>query len=114
MAGSTTSDLNGDFTLSAVPPGMQLLVIDSTTAQSAPDSSAYASFQEEITLIADVTNIIDRPALCDHQNGRQRKWRAGAAFPAILGLSRSRALPRSAQKPGNRGGFRATGPGPQV
>ena len=40
---------------------MQLLVIDSTTAQSAPDSSAYASFQEEITLIADVTNIIDRP-----------------------------------------------------
>lgn len=56
-----TSDTNGDFLLSGVPSGGLVLDVDSTTAQSAPDGSDYASFREEITLIDGVTNVIERP-----------------------------------------------------
>ncbi len=58
---STTSDSNGDFTLTSAPSGRQILDIDSTTADPAPDGSSYAGFREEIELIADVTNVVTRP-----------------------------------------------------
>ena len=58
---STTSDSNGDFTLTSAPSGSQILDIDSTTADPAPDGSSYAGFREEIELIADVTNVVTRP-----------------------------------------------------
>lgn len=61
---STTTNSNGDFTLSdaaGVPAGNQILDFDSTTANPAPDSSAYSGFRESFAIIADVANVIDRP-----------------------------------------------------
>jgi len=58
---STTSDTNGQFTLSGIPAGSQVLDIDTATASPAPDGSPYAGFREEITLIAGAANVVDRP-----------------------------------------------------
>jgi len=58
---STTSDSNGNFTLSGIPASIHVLDIDSSTAGLAPDGSSYAGFREEIELIPGVNNIIDRP-----------------------------------------------------
>jgi len=55
------SNANGDFTLSGIPASSHVLDIDSSTAQLAPDGSAYAGFREEIELIAGVDNVVDRP-----------------------------------------------------
>jgi len=58
---STTSDSSGDFSLSGLPAGGQVLDIDTSTAGLAPDGSPYAGFREEIELIENVTNIVERP-----------------------------------------------------
>jgi len=58
---SATTDANGDFTLSGIASGAQIFDIDSTTVINAPAGVTYAGFREEITLIADVTNVVDRP-----------------------------------------------------
>ena len=58
---STISDINGDFTLTRAPSGNQILDIETSTANLAPDGSTYAGFREEIELIANVTNVVDRP-----------------------------------------------------
>ena len=58
------SDANGEFALSALPAGSQVIDIDSSTAQpppAPPVGGAYASFREKITLISAVTNQIERP-----------------------------------------------------
>ena len=58
---STTSDGAGNFILSGIPPGSQILDIDSSTASPAPDGSPYAGFREAIELIEGVANMVDRP-----------------------------------------------------
>ncbi len=58
---SVVSDSTGKFTLTGVPAGSQILNIDSFTANPAPNGSTYASFREEIDLIENVSNDIDRP-----------------------------------------------------
>ena len=58
---STTSDANGNFMLTDIPAGSQILDIDTTTANLAPDGSPYAGFREEIGLIESVTNVVQRP-----------------------------------------------------
>ena len=58
---TAVTDSNGDFLLSGIPSGAQVFAIDSSTANLAPDGSKYASFREELTLIAEVTNVIERP-----------------------------------------------------
>ncbi len=58
---STTSDAGGNFILNGIPPGSQMLDIDSSTAGPAPDGSPYSGFREEIELIEGVSNLVDRP-----------------------------------------------------
>ncbi len=58
---STSSDVNGNFTLTGVPGGEQILDINAATANPAPDSSPYAGFREKTKLIEGVTNVVDRP-----------------------------------------------------
>ena len=58
---TVVSDSNGDFTLSGIGAGSQVLEIDTTTANLAPNGDAYGSFHEEIELIADVTTDFGRP-----------------------------------------------------
>ncbi|MDA2919342.1 PKD domain-containing protein [Desulfobacterota bacterium AH_259_B03_O07] len=58
---STTTDTSGNFTLDSIPGGEQILDVDASTANLAPDGSQYASFREALELIPDVTNNIDRP-----------------------------------------------------
>jgi len=58
---ATTTDGTGQFTLNNVPAGSQILDIDSSTANPAPDGAPYAGFREELGLIAKVTNTIERP-----------------------------------------------------
>ena len=55
------SDSGGYFSLSTLADGSQILDINNSTAQAAPDGSAYAGFREKIDLIANVENIIERP-----------------------------------------------------
>ena len=57
---STTSDASGDFTLTGIPAGSQILDIATATANLAPDGSFYAGFREEIDLIDGVTNVVGR------------------------------------------------------
>lgn len=45
-ATSTTTNANGDFTLSGIPSGSQVLDIDSKTAHPAPGGASYAGFRE--------------------------------------------------------------------
>ncbi|MDA2924655.1 Ig-like domain-containing protein, partial [Acidobacteria bacterium AH-259-L09] len=63
---SSISDTGGNFTLSGIAAGAQILDIDSSTANAAPDASPYAGFREEIELISGVTNVIDRPLFLPH------------------------------------------------
>ncbi|MCH8198169.1 MAG: VCBS repeat-containing protein, partial [Proteobacteria bacterium] len=58
---SVTTDANGDFTLSGIASGEQIFDIDSSTVINAPAGVTYAGFREAIELIADVTNVVDRP-----------------------------------------------------
>jgi len=58
---SSTSDAQGFFTLSDLPSGTQVLDIDASTANPGPGGVTYASFREQVTLIANVTNVEDRP-----------------------------------------------------
>ena len=58
---SVMTDSNGDFTLSGIASGAQIFDIDSATVINAPSGVSYAGFREEIELIADVTNVVDRP-----------------------------------------------------
>ncbi|MFB3076521.1 MAG: PKD domain-containing protein, partial [Lysobacterales bacterium] len=58
---TTTSDLEGNFTLTGLPAGTQVFDIDSSTAAPGPGDSSYAGFREKIELIADVTNMVERP-----------------------------------------------------
>ncbi len=57
---STTTDSNGNFVLTNIPTGEQVLDIDATTADPAPDESEYASFREGL-MIEDAKNTIQRP-----------------------------------------------------
>ena len=58
---SDTSDAQGNFTVTNLPAGSQVLDIDSSTANPAPDTSPYAGFREDFDLIADVNNVVGRP-----------------------------------------------------
>ena len=60
-AQSAVSDVNGNFTITNLAGGGQILDIDGSTAAPAPDGSTYAGFREEIELIANVDNIETRP-----------------------------------------------------
>ncbi len=60
-AQSAISDANGNFTITNLAGGSQILDIDASTAAPAPDGSTYAGFREEIELIANVDNIETRP-----------------------------------------------------
>lgn len=59
---SAVTDSQGYFTLSNLTAtGEQVLDIDTTNAQPAPDGSPYAGFREKIVIIAGITNGVDRP-----------------------------------------------------
>ncbi len=58
---SAVSDAAGNFVLSGVPSGQQVFDIDASTANPAPDGSPYAGFREALTLLAGVTNAVERP-----------------------------------------------------
>ena len=58
---SAVTDAQGFFTVSNVPAGQQILDIDPATANAAPDGSTYAGFREQAELIANVTNVVERP-----------------------------------------------------
>ena len=55
------SDSGGYFSVSTLVDGSQVLDINNSTAQAAPDGSSYAGFREKIVLIANVENVIERP-----------------------------------------------------
>jgi RHS repeat-associated protein len=55
---STTTDSNGVFTLSGLEPGAHYLEFDGSTANP---PGAYGAYRAQRTLIAHVTNMIDRP-----------------------------------------------------
>lgn len=57
---TTTTDINGNFSLVGITIGMPILDIDSSNANLAPDGSTYASFREEIP-IEDGVNNVTRP-----------------------------------------------------
>lgn len=57
----TTTDGNGDFTLTGVPSGDQILDFDSSTAAPAPDGSPYAGYRKHVILLDGVTNVVERP-----------------------------------------------------
>ena len=58
---AAVSGPDGRFLLSGIPPGSQVLDIDTSTANPAPDGSPYGGFREEITLIEGAANVVDRP-----------------------------------------------------
>ena len=58
---STLSGPDGRFTLSNIPPVNSVLDIDSRNAAPAPDGSAYAGFREQVDLIEQVNNVVERP-----------------------------------------------------
>ena len=66
---STTSDAVGNFILNGIPPGSQILDIDSSTAGLAPDGSPYSGFREEIELMEVVSTLIV-PSFCRALNRR--------------------------------------------
>ena len=55
------SDDSGEFLLTGIPSGPQVLDIDSQGADVAPDGSAYSGFRERIDLIDGVENVVSRP-----------------------------------------------------
>lgn len=54
---TTTSDINGRFTLTGIPSGDQILDMNAQVASNAPDGSAYASFREKIEINEGANNI---------------------------------------------------------
>ncbi len=58
---STLSDAQGNFTITGLPGGQQILDINTTGASPAPGGSTYAGFRERTTLALNVDNIADRP-----------------------------------------------------
>ncbi|VAX36613.1 T1SS secreted agglutinin RTX, partial [hydrothermal vent metagenome] len=58
---SVVTDASGQFILSGVSAGHQILDINPSSANAAPDGSSYAGFREAINLMASVENIIERP-----------------------------------------------------
>jgi len=58
---STTSDVQGNFTVINVPAGTQVFDIDASTANPGPGNATYASVHEQLELLADVTNTVERP-----------------------------------------------------
>src|SRR5262249_37445526 len=58
---SAMSDMQGNFLVTNVPPGHQVLDILSATALPAPDGSPYAGFREATEITAGVENRVERP-----------------------------------------------------
>lgn len=58
---AASSDADGNFTLSGLPAGRQILDINTSTANLAPDGSPYAGFREALTLLEGVMNVVERP-----------------------------------------------------
>ena len=57
---TAVSDADGKFTLDNVPLGDQILDINTSTANLAPDGSTYAGFREKIEILSGVT-VVSRP-----------------------------------------------------
>ena len=55
------SDADGFFVVTGLPDDDQVLDIDTSTADPAPNGSTYGGFREEIMLDANVNNIVERP-----------------------------------------------------
>ena len=60
-AATATSDSNGYFTLTSIPSGRQVFDIDTSTASPGPGGVTYGGFREAFDVIAEVTNVVDRP-----------------------------------------------------
>ncbi|MCZ6877434.1 MAG: hypothetical protein O7G29_04760, partial [Acidobacteria bacterium] len=58
---SALSNTEGNFTVTHLPAGSQVLDIDTSTADPGPDAALYGGFREELELIASVNNIVSRP-----------------------------------------------------
>ena len=58
---STTTDIEGRFSLEGAPAGQPVLSIDTTTASPAPGGALYAQFRERIEIIPNVANVVARP-----------------------------------------------------
>jgi RHS repeat-associated protein len=58
---STTTDVDGYFTLNNLPPAADVFDIDGTTTQPGPGGVSYASFREKFVLEANVNNLVKRP-----------------------------------------------------
>src|SRR5262245_56688748 len=69
---SALSDAQGNFTITNVPGGDQLLDIAVGTAQPAPDGSLYGGFREAIHLIGGVDNVVERPFFLPRINEASR------------------------------------------
>ena len=55
------TNADGYFTLTGVPSGDQILDIDTSTANPAPDGSPYSGFRERIGLLDGANNVVERP-----------------------------------------------------
>ncbi len=58
---SSVSDAQGNFTISALPAGVQVFDIAPAAANPAPNGAPYAGFREKVTLQLHVDNIVTRP-----------------------------------------------------
>ncbi|MBX3744935.1 MAG: VCBS repeat-containing protein [Verrucomicrobiae bacterium] len=61
VASEALTGADGRFTLTNIPGGPQVLDLDTGEAQLAPDGSLYAGFREEIVLLENAVNVIERP-----------------------------------------------------
>ncbi|MBE7500481.1 MAG: VCBS repeat-containing protein [Verrucomicrobiales bacterium] len=61
LASEALTGADGRFTLTNIPGGPQVLDLDTGGAQLAPDGSPYAGFREEILLLENAVNVIERP-----------------------------------------------------
>ncbi|WP_022949298.1 Ig-like domain-containing protein [Methylohalobius crimeensis] len=57
----TTTDAGGAFTLRGIEGTEAALIVDATSAEPAPDGSAYAGFRTTLTLTPDTLNPLERP-----------------------------------------------------
>lgn len=58
---TTTTDIDGYFTLSGLPSDAVLFDIDASTASPAPGGASYASFREGLIMVQNVVNQEERP-----------------------------------------------------
>ena len=58
---SVVTDATGSFTLGSLPAGNPLVDIDGTTANLAPDGSAYAGLRQSVDVVSGVTNAPAQP-----------------------------------------------------